>query len=206
MCADTYIYAELESLISSVFFDTDVVWTHTKSASKLDCTNYVLYSADGNGNCMFESYYAKATAEQHGLGGDEFEAASILRGVRPGNAELGAKKVRKAVVEYLRANKGNTLPAGVLSKQKRRVSMKGKWEEVFEVLREVDKAGAAKRSYDEHLAYMSVDGSWGTTLERVALSAMGLRGRVLLGEDRKALKFADPEDDVREVVQSEGLL
>lgn len=189
-----------------MFSYTDVVCTHTKSASVLDCSSYMLYGAEGNGNCMFESYYAKATVEQHSLGGDDIEAANILRGVRPGNAQLGAAKIRKAVVGFLRENKGNILQAGVLSKQRRRVSMKGKWEDVFEVLREVDKGGAGSRSYDEHLAYMSEDGSWGTTLGRVALSAMGLRGRVLLGEDRKALKFADPADDAREVVNREALL
>lgn len=161
---------------------------------------------DANGNCMFESYYAKATAEGHELGVEEVEAANILRGVRPGNAELGARRIRKAIVNFLRENKEKALPVGVLSKQKRRVSMKGRWEDLFSCLREIDPLGMGKRSYDEHLDYMSVDGSWGTAFERVALSALGLRGRVLFGGDLRALKFVDPGDDTKGVIESEGLL
>jgi hypothetical protein len=156
----------------------------------------LLRSGDEN-NCFFMAVFVSATMRGEPLGGNAAELASEFQSGRLlENLEEEGMRVQAAVVELMRANAHELLPASMQPR-----SRKLTWKNLYDL-----NYGEKGKRYEQYVEEMSRSGVLGGSFEMRVLWAMGHKVTVATGCYKSKLRLRQHSPDSVELGSTDPML
>ena len=152
---------------------------------------------------MYSALYAKGAMIDHpACRSHKTDTIRIALGKPVQNEEFGVACMRSWISRFLIVNKNERIPAKLMSGRSGDRKILPTWEQLFESMKTDD----VKDTYDERCGAIAETTAWGSSFELLVAQATGIEPRVVIGEDRKALKFQSMDDSRQEVLEDEPLI
>jgi hypothetical protein len=176
--------------------ETEYMYARPTKFHDLEEYKTLLISGDEN-NCFFMAVFVSATIRGEPLGGDAAELASEFQSGRLlENMEEEGLRVRAAVVEFMRANQQELLPASMQPRSRTLT-----WENPYNL-----QYGEKGKSYEQYVESMSRSRVWGGPFQMRVLWAMGHKVTMATGSYKSKLRLRQHSPEFVELGRTDPVL